>query len=88
MYNFKLHRPARSADISNAINISTNLLSPGNLFTMVAFLKLVIAKEDYTYLIRNLKKLFDRYENKFLSVTINSILASMGFPENWDQLLI
>lgn len=88
LYNFKLHRPARSADISNAINISTNLLSPGNLFTMVAFLKLVIAKEDYTYLIRNLKKLFDRYENKFLSVTINSILASMGFPENWDQLLI
>lgn len=87
LYNFKLHKPARSRDIAKAINIPTDFLSPGNLFTMISFLKLVLAKEDYKLLIKNLERLFNKYTNKFSSVTIDDILLSMGFTNNWKQLL-
>lgn len=87
LYNFKLHKPAKSADISTAINIPVNLLNKGNLFTIVSFLKLVISKDDYKLLIRNLKKLFGNYSSAFSSVSFSDILSTMGFNNNWEQLL-
>jgi len=87
LYSFKLHKPASSKDIARTISIPTHLLNSGNLFTIVTFLKLVITKEDYKSFIRDLKKLFDKYTNKFSSVTINQILAVMGFRSDWYRLL-
>ena len=87
LYNFKLYKPAKSSDISIALSIPTNLLDSGNLFTMVSFLKLVISKEDYISLVRNLEKLFEKYTNNFSSVNISDILDSMGFNSKWCQLL-
>lgn len=87
LYNFKLYKPAKSANIASVLNIPANKLNSGNIFTMVSFLKLVITKEDYTVLIKSLKKLFDKYENKFSSTNFNNILLSMGFDSNWQQLL-
>lgn len=87
LYNFRLHKPARSRDIAKVIDIPTDLLSLGNLFTIISFLKMVLTKEDYKLLIRSLSKLFTKYENKFISVTIDEILLSMGFTNDWEDLL-
>lgn len=87
LYNFKLHKPAKSSNISAALGIPTDILASGNLFTMVSFLKLVISKEDYISLVQNLEKLFEKYTNDFSSVNISAILDSMGFNNKWRQLL-
>lgn len=87
LYNFKLDKPSKSSNIAVLLNIPTNQLNYGNIFTMVSFLKLVITKEDYNGLIKSLKKLFDKYTNKFKSVNFNEILVLMGFSANWQQLI-
>jgi abortive infection bacteriophage resistance protein len=87
LYNFKLDKPSKSSNIASILNIPTSQLSSGNIFTMVSFLKLVLTKEDFSNFIKNLKKLFDKYSNKFPSANFNNILISMGFNVNWQQLL-
>lgn len=87
LYNFKLDKPSRSSSISTLLNIPTNQLSSGNIFTMVSFLKLILTKEDYANLLKILKRLFDKYAQKFPSANFNNILLSMGFDINWYQLL-
>lgn len=87
LYNFKLYKPARSREIAKSLNLNTELISQGNLFTVITFLKLVLPKEDYKSLLKNLDRLFDKYTSKFTSVTIDNIQLAMGFTNNWKQLL-
>lgn len=83
LYCFKLNRPSRSTNISNILSIPTNLLT-GNLFTVIAQLKLVLIKKDFNDLIKNLKDLFSRFESKFSTITFDEIKTVMGFPLNWE----
>jgi abortive infection bacteriophage resistance protein len=85
LYNFRLNRPARSADISTAIGIPVTLLNTGNLFAMVSFLKLVMSKQEHRILVRQLKGLFSKYSTEFTSVNFQVILDHMGFITNWEQ---
>ncbi|NRD81134.1 Abi family protein [Bacillus sp. BRMEA1] len=84
LYNFSLHRPARSRHNSNLLSIPNNLLT-GNLFTMVSFLKLVITKKEHKSLISSLSQLFNKSQNDFSSVNFSQILNRMGFPSNWQN---
>jgi abortive infection bacteriophage resistance protein len=86
LYNFKLHKPSRSADIAKAINIPVHYLKDGNLFSIVSFLKLVNSKSDHKELIRNLKSLFKSFSVGFSSVHFSDILKVMGFNNGWEQL--
>lgn len=85
LYNYRIHKPARSAQISNHLNISSSYLDKGNLFTIVSFLKLVLRKEDHKSLIRRLKRLFENYSPKLSSVNITDVMNKMGFPANWES---
>ncbi|MDU2241857.1 MAG: Abi family protein [Paenibacillus sp.] len=82
LYNFVMHRPPRSSSSAGHLGVPTDIISKGNLFAMVAFLKLVIAKKDYKLLISKLKKLFASYETSFTSVNFSDIQNKMGFPHN------
>ncbi|MED4402082.1 Abi family protein [Metabacillus fastidiosus] len=85
LYSFNLNRPARSRHNSNLLNIPNHYLS-GNLFTMVAYLKLVIAKKEHKFLISSLSQLFNKFQHDFTSINFNQILNQMGFPPNWKSL--
>jgi abortive infection bacteriophage resistance protein len=85
LYNFGLNRPSRSRHNSNLLNIPNALLT-GNLFTMVAFLKLVITKNEHKMLVSSLKQLFTKSQTDFTSVNFTQILDTMGFPPNWETL--
>lgn len=85
LYCFRLHKPAKSGHISNLLNIPTSLLV-GNLFTVVAQMKLVLTKKDFNDLIKNLKALFIKFEGKFTTITFEQICQVMGFPNDWDTL--
>ncbi|MDM5250081.1 Abi family protein [Lysinibacillus sp. G4S2] len=85
LYCFKLNRRARSNHISNLLNIPTSLLV-GNLFTVVAQLKLVLTKKNFNELLRSIKELFLKFEGKFSTITFDDIKLVMGFQPNWESL--
>ncbi|QKE74783.1 Abi family protein [Arthrobacter citreus] len=85
LYSFKIHKPSRSSDIANALNIPVNLLDKGNLFTVISSLKLVLPKKEHKELVRKFKKLISEYSNKFSSTSINDILLKMGFDSTWES---
>lgn len=85
LYSFKLNRPARSSHNANLLNIQSNLLA-GNLFTMVAYLKLVTTKKEHKQLVSSLSQLFAKVQNDFTSINFSQILNQMGFPPNWQSL--
>ncbi len=83
LYSFKVHNPPRNVQLGNLLNIPPPLLKNGRLFTLVAFLKVVLPKKNHKELVLNLDKLFNEYQNEFSSVSFNDILDKMGFPQNW-----
>lgn len=85
LYGFRLHKPAKSGHISNLLNIPTTLLI-GNVFTVIAQLKLVLTKKDFCNFIKSLKALFTKFEGKFTTITFEQICNVMGFPNGWDTL--
>lgn len=87
LYNFKLHKPAPSAGIASILSIHTHLLDKGNIFTVLAFLKLVLPKKEHQKMIKNINKLIHSYSSKFNSINFNDILLEMGLVTNWDQSL-
>ena len=54
---------------------------------MLAFLKLVLTKKDYSKLLNRLNKLFCSYSTKLSSVEFSDIMLEMGFDENWMEKL-
>ncbi|CAM4371924.1 Abi family protein [Paenibacillus alkaliterrae] len=85
LYSYNIHKPAKSAQLSNHLNINNSYLLKGNVFTVVSFLKLVISKEDHKSLVRRLRKLFETYKSRITSVNVTDVLNKMGFPSNWDS---
>lgn len=88
LYNFKIHKPARSGNIATVLGIPSTKLDRGNLFTAVSFLKLVLTKKEHKSLIRRLKHLYNGYSTDFTSANFNDILAEMGFDPNWETHFI
>jgi len=87
LYNYKLALVPKTAKITKILNLEPDLVSKGNLFTVVALLKLVVPRNDYQSLKNLLFSLFFHYESHFHSTTFDHILQSMGFPEDWYQLI-
>lgn len=87
LFNSKIYKPASSAEISELVGVELSRLVEGNLFVMVTFLKLVLSKQDYKYLISGLRKLFSMYETKFSSIALGDVLKRMGFSTDWEDIL-
>ena len=47
LYSYSIAHPSKSAALAKFLDIDTNLLTKGSLFTAVTFLKFVIKKSDY-----------------------------------------
>lgn len=87
MYSFSVHKPPKNIQISNVLSIPRKYLEKGKLYSLLCFLRLVISKNDFNKLIRKIKAIFDRFEEKFTNETFNKILQSMGFPSDWNIYL-
>ncbi len=68
-------------------SITSDQLCKGNLFTLVCFLKLVLPKEEYINFLNQISELFEKYEEKFISVNMNDIIQLSGFPTQWKILI-
>lgn len=93
LYNYKMWKPLKGSlfdkyfDNNNKFNKAKNKNYKADFFVMIAFLKLVSSNKDFKNLIRDLEKIFKSYQNKFVSITFDSILILMGFKQNWKNEL-
>ncbi|WP_046227305.1 Abi family protein [Paenibacillus dauci] len=87
LYSFKMNKPPRSSMSAGQLGISVTLLNHGNLFMMIALLKLVSAKKDFNLLLNKVSKLFDLYEASFNSLSFKDVQNKMGFPDDWKSVL-
>ncbi len=84
LYNFKLTSPPRNASISANLNIPVSKLDKGNLFSMIAYLKLGLTNQEHTLLLKKFKRILDSYSSGFSTANFNDILVEMGFDSNWE----
>lgn len=87
LYNFRIKKTPSIRAISNILNIQQSDINNGNLFSMIAFLKLVLTKKDYYKLLARLNKIFNFYSEKFTSVKFSDIMLEMGFDKDWMEKL-
>lgn len=87
LYNFRIRKIPSTRAISKILNIPQSDINTGNLFSMLAFLKLVLTKKDYSKLLNCLNKIFNSYSTKFTSVKFSDIMLEMGFDTNWMEKL-
>lgn len=85
LYNFKIHKPAKSRSISRAISIPQIKLENGDVFAIFTFLKLALPKKEHKTLIRKVKNLFSNYSSDFTSANFIDILTTMGFDPQWES---
>lgn len=60
-----------------------NKLDESNLFSIIVLLKLYLKKTDYKKLLKNYKRIFDKYESRFHSISIQQIKEITGYDDNW-----
>jgi len=87
LYSFKIYKPSKNAAIAKLLEINNHQLEQGNLFAVLAFLKLVIPKGDYKKLLISLSKLFEEYRPMISPLHFTEILEIMGFDSNWETTL-
>ena len=61
--------------------------SQSGVFELIVALKLVLSKKEYYDFVKQLYKLFDKYEPCFQSVSFDAILHDMHFPKNYRAIL-
>lgn len=68
-------------------NINEDMIKKSNLFTLIAIIKLVLPKEEYSDLINGIDCIFNKYRHRFSSVSFDDIIELAGFPVSWKILI-
>ena len=93
LYNFKLYKRPRTARIASILNIDQQLIADGNIFTMIAMLKLVRPKTEYDNLKERIESSFFLFQSfvepiqVFQSVSFQEIMNQMGFVQGWKTII-
>lgn len=67
-------------------NIPLN--SQAGVFELLIGLKVVLPKKDFKKLAHRINDLIREYQNDFKSITFNSVLNDMNFPQNYKDFLL
>lgn len=65
-------------------NTQIPLNSQAGVFELIIALKVVLPKKEYKQMMRRVTALLSDYKNEFTSISFNSILNDMKFPENYE----
>lgn len=66
---------------------SLPLNSQAGIFELLIVLRMVLTKKDYKKLNRGINELLKNYKGEFNSISFNSILNDMNFPQNYQNYL-
>ncbi|AVQ20690.1 Abi-like protein [Fusobacterium necrophorum subsp. funduliforme] len=87
---FKMKRKIKTANITNLLarksaegTLLNNISFLGeNLYDLICILKLVLEKSTFEKLVNDLEEIFDKYNQRFLVVSLKDILLLGGFQGN------
>ncbi|OOO00081.1 MAG: hypothetical protein ATN35_09345 [Epulopiscium sp. Nele67-Bin004] len=79
LYNYKVKKMPSVTQISTALDVPQCDINSGNIYTIFSCLKLVISKEDYDQLSKQINWIFDNYQPLFTSIPFTDITTIMGF---------
>ncbi|KGL46258.1 hypothetical protein EP56_02330 [Listeriaceae bacterium FSL A5-0209] len=88
LYTQRMHKKPKVSNMVNYLDSITAQMLPGNVFTMLALMKFVSSRNDYTCLLRKIDKLITKHEKEINSIPFTDILYTMGFPVNWKTILL
>lgn len=80
--NTKYHSLLKIPKINNRYSIGKN-----DLFAVVISLKLLLSKEDYDKFHHKMFSRIMSIKSKLTTISLNDVLNSMNFPNNWHDLL-
>lgn len=69
-------------------NPNIPLNSQAGVFELLIGLKVVLPKKDFKKLAHRINDLIREYQNDFKSITFNSVLNDMNFPQNYKDFLL
>lgn len=68
-------------------DLSIPLENHAGVFELLVSLQVVLKKKDYRKLYKNIFSLIEEYKDDFKSISFNSILNDMNFPQNYEEYL-
>lgn len=87
-YKKIVSKPKSFRPIKRALNLTNyKVKSQSGVFELIIALKLVLSKKEYTDLVKQLYKLFDKYRPYFKSVSFNAVLDDMHFIPDYREFL-
>lgn len=69
-------------------NPNIPLNSQAGIFELLIGLKVVLPKKDFKKLAHRIDELIRDYQNDFKSITFNSVLNDMNFPQNYKDFIL
>jgi abortive infection bacteriophage resistance protein len=92
LYNFKTNRLVVDTRIHASMGLRTNpqgqyIRGKGDLFAVMISLKLLQNKKEMISLTRELDDSLNKLGRQLTSISLNNILAIMGFPTNWKDIV-
>ena len=91
LFLFKLKKKIKSVifiKYFKSKDFDVESIAKSDLFTLILLLKLVMLKEDYVELIENIDGMFNKYKDKFKSVSFNDIIELSGFVDEWRKKIL
>jgi abortive infection bacteriophage resistance protein len=91
LFLFKLKRRVKSTIFNKYFkskDFDVKVIERSDLFTLILLLKLVMLKDDYLKLVDNIDEIFNKYRDKFKSVSFNDVIELSGFANEWEKNIL
>lgn len=86
-YNYKCHVKLKNNNFYKKLNYNNKNDNRNNIFALLVSLKALLSKEDFDILINEISSLLSQLEKNLNSISLSKITDSMGFIENWKEIL-
>jgi len=85
LYNYKCHVKLKHNKLYDTINYNNS--RKNDIFSLLICLKLLLNRNDFNVLIKELDLLLYVLNTELTSISLSIITNSMGFPSNWKDIL-
>lgn len=87
-FSRKINKPSQIGQIKQSLDINYSFSSKSGVFELILALHVVLEKKDFKRLSERTLELLEEYSIKFDSISFNSILNDMNFPQNYKDYLL
>lgn len=87
-FSKKIKKPSKIGEIKQSLGINYEFPTKSGVFELILSLHVVLEKQDFKRLSKRIIELLDNYSKEFTSISFNSILNDMNFPQCYKDYLL